>query len=210
MIITEIRKQQKGTGKYNVFIDWEYAFALSLQDIEYFKIKEGYTIPEETYEFIQKNLVYIKAQDTALYYIGYKMRTEQEVRKKLSNKEFSDTVVDDIMTFLNKYRYVDDKEYAEKYVKDRKRSNPRSVTVLKQELQNKGIAEEICLEALEEEEVDEKQGVSYWIQKKTKGGTVPVDEKKKMQLYNFLQRKGYHYSLIKEAMRELEEEDEEE
>ena len=89
MLVTAITQQKKDQTRYNVFIDGEYAFALPMQDILYFKLKEGKEVPEETVEYIQNSLIYIKAQDTALHYIGYKMRTVKEIRIKLEEKEFS-------------------------------------------------------------------------------------------------------------------------
>ena len=41
MLVTAITQQKKDETKYNVFIDGEYVFALPMQDILYFKLKEG-------------------------------------------------------------------------------------------------------------------------------------------------------------------------
>ena len=74
MLITAITQQKRDPSRYNIFIDGVYAFALPMQDILYFKLKEGQEAAEETIAFIRKNLIYIKAQDTALRFLGYKMR----------------------------------------------------------------------------------------------------------------------------------------
>ena len=65
MLITAITQQKRDPSRYNIFIDGVYAFALPMQDILYFKLKEGQEAAEETIAFIRKNLIYIKAQDTA-------------------------------------------------------------------------------------------------------------------------------------------------
>ena len=72
MLITAITQQKRDPSRYNIFIDGVYAFALPMQDILYFKLKEGQEAAEETIAFIRKNLIYIKAQDTALRFLGYK------------------------------------------------------------------------------------------------------------------------------------------
>ena len=64
MRITAITQQKRDPNRYNIFIDGVYAFALPMQDILYFKLKEGQEAAEETIAFIHKNLIYIKAQDT--------------------------------------------------------------------------------------------------------------------------------------------------
>ena len=121
MLVTAITQQKKDETRYNVFIDGAYAFALPMQDILYFKLKEGREVPEETVEYIQNSLIYIKAQDLALHYIGYKMRTVKEIRMKLEEKEFSEEVIEKVIAFLEKYGYADDREYCRKYRRRRRR-----------------------------------------------------------------------------------------
>lgn len=41
MRITAITQQKRDSSRYNIFIDGVYAFALPMQDILYFKLKEG-------------------------------------------------------------------------------------------------------------------------------------------------------------------------
>ena len=74
MIVTEIKQQKKDKSRYSVYIDGEFAFGLIMDDILYFKLKEGEEIPEEKYRYIMDTTVYIKAQDAAVSYLGYKMR----------------------------------------------------------------------------------------------------------------------------------------
>ena len=126
MRITAITQQKRDPSRYNIFIDGEYAFALPMQDILYFKLKEGQEAAEETIAFIRKNLIYIKAQDTALRFLGYKMRTVQEIRQKLLEKEFAEDVIAQVLAFLEKYGYADDREYCRRYIRERLRLKPKS------------------------------------------------------------------------------------
>ena len=135
--ITAITQQVHHPERYSVFIDNQFAFGLIMQDILYFKLKEGEEIAQQTYDFIQNELVYVQAQNVALNYIGYKMRTEIEVRKKLTSKEFSEDVVERVIDFLIKYHYVDDIKYCESYIKQRLRLSPRGKYVLKMELKQR-------------------------------------------------------------------------
>lgn len=200
MLVTAIVPQKKDENRQNIFVDGAFAFALVKQDVLYFKLKEGCEISQETYDFIQENLIYIKAQDTALYYLGYKMRTEAEVRKKLQEKEFSEDVIEKVMAFLAKYKYCNDKEYAVKFVKERLRLHPKGVYGLKMELRQKGIAEQWIAQALEETEIDETTDALMWIGKKTRGQDIKtLDEKQKRRIQAFLQRKGYRWQTIAEA-----------
>ncbi len=207
MMVTAVVQQKRNPEKQNIFIDGTFAFALTMQDVRYFKLKEGAVIAQETYDFIQENLIYIQAQDTVLHYLGYKMRTETELRRKLETKEFAPDVIARVMEFLKKYGYCNDRKYAESYVKERLRLQPRSAYLLKMELKQKGISEQIAQEVLAESNLDETADAVRWIVKKTKGN-LQLDEKQKKKLYGFLQRKGYHWDIIEEALRKAAEAEE--
>lgn len=205
MRVTAIEPQKRDPSRYNIFIDGEYAFALPMQDILYFKLKEGQEAAEETIEFIRKNLIYIKAQDTALHFIGYKMRTVQEIRRKLAEKEFAEETIEKVIAFLEKYGYADDREYCRKYIREKLRMKPKSGYALKIELKQRGISSRIIDEVMAETELDEAGDAFRWLEKKSRGQWPPEDDKKKKQLYDFLLRKGYSYDIIGEAFRQMEE-----
>lgn len=204
MLVTRVVPQKRDITKCNIYIDGEYVFALPPQDMEYFGIKEGKEVAEDTVSFIKKSLIYVQAQDVALRFIGYKMRTEKEVRQKLEENEFAEEVIEEVINFLCKYKYTDDREYAKRYIKERLRLNPRSAYALRMELLQRGVSEGICQEALADTEFSEIEDAVSWLERKTRGQW-PPDEKKKKQLYGFLQRKGYSYAVIKDAFEEMEE-----
>ncbi len=205
MLVTAITPQKRDETRYNIFIDGEYAFALPMQDILYFKLKEGQEAAEETIDFIRKNLIYIKAQDTALHFIGYKMRTVQEIRRKLAEKEFAEETIEEVIAFLEKYGYADDREYCRKYIREKLRMKPKSGYALKIELRQRGISSRIIDEAMGETEMDEAGDAFRWLEKKSRGQWPPENEKKKKQLYDFLLRKGYSYDIIGEAFQQMDE-----
>ncbi len=204
MQVTAITPQKRDETRFNIFIDGAYAFALPMQDILYFKLKEGKEVSEETVEFIQKNLIYIKAQDTALHFIGYKMRTGKEIRRKLEEKGFAEETIAEVMTFLEKYGYADDREYCCKYIKERLRLHPKSRYALGMELRQRGVSSKLIEEIMAETEMDEAGDAFRWLEKKWRGQW-PPEEKKKKQLQDFLLRKGYSYDMIREAFRQMEE-----
>lgn len=198
MKITAITQQVHHPDRYSIFIDDSFAFGLMMQDILYFKLKEGEEIAQEKFDFIQNELIYVKAQDIALHYIGYKMRTETEVRKKLQEKEFTEEIIERVLEFLIAYHYVDDIQYCKSYIKQRLNCNPKGSYALKMELRQKGIQESIICETLEQMELDEFGNAVKLLEKKC-SCLDKIDEKEKKRLFAFLQRRGYSYDIIKEA-----------
>ena len=198
MIITAITQQKNNKDRYSVFIDDNFAFGLIMQDIVYFKLKQGEEISQEKYDFIQNELIYIQAQDIALHYIAYKMRTEQEVRKKLFEKEYTEYIIERVIHFLIEYHYIDDMKYCKSYIKQRLQCNPKGVYVLKMELKQRGIKQSIIDKAIENSDIDELNDAIKLLQKKCLY-LDDIDEKNKKRLFAFLQRRGYSYDIIKEA-----------
>ncbi len=198
MIITAITQQKNNKDRYSVFIDDNFAFGLIMQDIVYFKLKQGEEISQEKYNFIQNELIYIQAQDIALHYIAYKMRTEQEVRKKLFEKEYTEYIIERVIHFLIEYHYIDDMKYCKSYIKQRLQYNPKGVYILKMELKQRGIKQSIIDKAIENSDIDELNDAIKLLQKKCLY-LDDIDEKNKKRLFAFLQRRGYSYDIIKEA-----------
>lgn len=205
MLVTEIKPQKRDETRYNIFIDGEYAFALPMEDILYFKLKEGCETSEETVRYIRQKLIYIRAQDAALHYIGYKMRTEEEICRKLREKDFAEDVISEVMEFLRKYGYADDHEYCEKFIRERLRLHPKSRYALRIELRQKGVAAKTIEAALGEAEIDEAGDALRWLEKKARNW--PPEGKEKKRLQDFLLRKGYSYDIIREAFLRMDEGD---
>lgn len=206
MIVTRIQQQVKHPERYSVFIDGKFEFGLVMTDILYFKLKENEEISKETYDFIVSNLVYIKAQDTAINYIGYKARTAHEVTLKLIEKEYADQIIERVLEFLKKYDYVNDKKYCDAYIRESIRLKPKGRFLLRMELKQRGVDESIIEETLNGSDIDEFEGAERLLRKKIKNFS-DLDEKERRRGISFLQRKGYSYDVIKEVFQICEQED---
>ncbi len=201
MTVTDIKKQKKDNGKYSVYIDGQYAFSLIAQDIEYFKIKIGNEISQSVYDYIVETVVYIKAQDTALKYLGYKMRTEKEVRKKLEQSDFSNDVIEKVMEFLLKYNYVNDYEYSMAFIRQCLKINPLGSYGICQKLRSYGVKSTTAEKAIADSEIDEYLYAKKLIDKKTSGKIFNSDADLK-KLQDFLLRRGFSYDIIKPVIDE--------
>lgn len=198
MIVTKIEKQKKDSSRYSVFIDDNFAFGLIMQDILYFKLEEGKEISEEKYNFILDSVVYIKAQAAAMTYLGFKARTEKEVRNKLSEKQFNLDITDRVIDFLKKYNYVNDRKYCDSYIKDSIRLKPKGRILLKYELSQRGVKDSIIEEAIFESELNEFEGAKTLLEKKL-SKVYEITPKEKKKAFDYLLRKGYSSDIIKEA-----------
>ena len=203
MTVTAIEQQKKDPDKYNVFVDGEFAFSLYMQDILFFKIKENEEIAEDKYSYIVNEVIYIKAQDKALNYLGFKMRTEKEIRDKLESYDYSENVIERVMEFLLKYNYIDDFKYAMSYIRQTQRLKPLGSYGIKMKLREYGVKDEIIENAILESELDEEEDAYSLLMKKI-GEKKELDEKEKKKYHDFLLRRGYSYDIIKEVFKRAE------
>lgn len=95
------------------------------------------------------------AMEVASNYLANRMRTVAEVRKRLIEKEFDETEIDETINNLIGLRYLDDYEYAKKYYEynaEKKRGSFRAI----RELEEKGVDKETIKFALEDFKFESK------------------------------------------------------
>lgn len=201
MLISRLESMEKARVK--VHIDGNDAFLLDKKEVEQFGLAEGMSITQDVYEQILEGTIYPKALQKALSILTYRDRSEQELRTKLSQAEYPDAVIDKVLIYVKNYGYLDEKRYIAAYI--RTRVNRKSKLVIKNELLQKGIPEEIIKEALLEEYGDDPEEdaelklIQKEIAKKIKDPeSLTYDQKQK--LIASLYRKGFDIGKIKQFL----------
>lgn len=154
---------------------------------------------------IRLEKAYSKAKDIAIYYLGYRARSEKEVVDKLSSKGYDKSIIDKVIDFLKEYDYVNDKKFADSYVRDKNRFKPVGRKKLAYELKQKGISNEIIDHVLDNTDLNELDSALRLIRKKAPNSTLDIKEKQK--IYQFLSRRGFDYYIIKQALEKFYAED---
>lgn len=142
-------------------------------------------------------------RECALSLLEYADRTEQELRQKLQDRGYSQEEIDEAVSFLMEYGYVNDAAYAERYI--RSRASCKSRRILRMELEKKGVAREVIDQELEEDRIDEKAQIRRFLGKKGYQPGEDSDPAKKRKIMAALARRGYPYDAIRSVMGELEE-----
>jgi len=195
MIVTKLEELKK--EKIKVYIDGEYHFLLYRKDVNAYKLHENEPISKDIYTDIIENIVLPRAKQKALAILKYMDRTEQELRQKLMQEQYTEDIIELAIEYVNSYHYLDDKRYACNYIRYKKDS--KSKRQLQMELSQKGFCKEYIEQAFEEEYDDENIAIQKAIAKKT----LDVDslsQKEKMKLANSLYRKGFKMDLIQKYL----------
>lgn len=87
--------------------------------------------------------------DAACRYLGYRPRSEHEIRVWLQRKEFPPGAVESTIAALKSRGLVDDAAFARYWRESRDSGSPRSRAALKSELARKGIDPDVASGALD-------------------------------------------------------------
>lgn len=196
MIVTKLEELSK--GKVKVYIDGEYHFLLYHKDIKIYKLQENELILEKVYEDIIQDTVLRRAKQKAMAILKYMDRTEQELKQKLKQAEYTDTIIESAIEYVKMFHYLDDERYAANYIRYKK--STKSKRQLQTELMQKGIRKEFIEQAFDDEYDDEDIAIQKAIAKKTLD-IESLSQEEKMKLASSLYRKGFKMDVIQKYMK---------
>jgi regulatory protein len=111
-VITQISEQKRRPNRRSVHLDGAFAFGCNLNVVAKFRLREGMTLSDEQVRQIQLGEVKQECFDGALKYLGSRLHSRSELRKKLMRREFGDAVVDAVLDDLARLGYLDDERFA--------------------------------------------------------------------------------------------------
>jgi len=202
MKITSIEKGKKPNEKYSVYVDDKFAFSIPEEDFIELNLYEKSELTEEEIRSIREHVLFKAAKKTAIRFLSLKYRSENEVRKKLSREGFSKDITDRVVSELRSMGYINDQIYAQKYLYDRSKLKPKSKRMLKYELINKGVNENIIDSILDNWELDDRN-LAISLVKKKFGKYDMNDEKIFRKAYAFLRHRGFDESIIFDVLKEF-------
>ena len=86
-------------------------------EIRKYRIEEGEDLPEEEYHEIFYQVIGKRAKKRAMHLLEKMDRTESNLREKLRMNGYPQELVDEAVDYVKRYHYIDDRRYAENYVR---------------------------------------------------------------------------------------------
>jgi len=144
-----------------------------------------------------------EAYKSAVRILGIREHNEQELRVKLSSKNYDEIVIDDVIETLKSYDYLSETRYAETFLRYRlkKGETPRFAA---QKAKQKGADPVVLALAVEEAE----QHFDIWsackdvLDKRDPMGLRKQDKRVWQRQMRYLQHKGYDINTILHVMNE--------
>lgn len=190
MYIEQIEILEK--GRRRILFENGMELLLYRGDVRGYELKEGMDIPEELYHKLLYEVVGKRARKRAMHLLEKMDRTEYQLREKLC-RHYPQEVVEDAISYVKGYHYIDDLHYACNYVSCQKEKKSRRR--IRQDLMKKGVNRGIIDQALEMEgNSDEREAIRILLEKK--GYREDMERQEAYKLYQFLLRRGYQSSDI--------------
>ncbi|MEZ3434628.1 MAG: recombination regulator RecX [Lachnospiraceae bacterium] len=199
MIVTGTEAVTK--TKYKVYIDGQFAFVLYKGELSRYQVQEGREITKETCDRIRGEVLVKRAKLRAMHLLNAMGRTESQLREKLTQGGYPEDVVDEALSYVKSFGYVDDVNYARSFTDSRKdKKSRREIEML---LKGKGISGEDIEKAMEEcyGEDTAMQAVRKLMKKRRYiPGESSYEEKQRFMAY--VMRKGFSYDDVCRALEE--------
>lgn len=148
-------------------------------------------------ERMEKSTEYIKARDKAIRYILYKSRTSYEVFNKLSELEFNEAIINQVIRDLIDLEYINDEEYVKKFIESKKKLKKLSKSMIKLKLKSKGIPNELIEKYIFD--FSDIDAIKKVLDKKKFSLDMEYNEINKIKAY--CMRKGFSMSDINSAIK---------
>lgn len=197
--ITKIQAQKR-PGRYNIFVDNQFAFGVSEEVLVHFQLQKGMEIPQKLQEEIISSEKVEKAYLQALNYLSYGMRTERQISDYLRKKEF-DEEIPGALNKLKELKLIDDLEYSKSFVRTGAKISKKGPKRLRLDLLTKGVKEsdieQAILEYSSEWQFENARELAekYFEKQKGTSGKEAINKTK-----NHLLNKGYSFDVIQQAI----------
>jgi regulatory protein len=193
--ITSLEVQKRNKERVNVYLDGEYAFAVTV--VVAAGLRKGQFLNDAEIEQFKDQDEQNRAYYHAIFYLGFRARSRAELERYLRDKGYSAPVIAATMDRLRAEEYLDDTAFAQTWVEERERFNPKSARALRYELKQKGLDETAIEDALTG--LDEDESAWRALEGKLRQWQKLEEPDFKKKALGFLSRRGFSYSVARGA-----------
>ncbi len=192
--ITALRIGKGRKKRVNVFLDDRFAFSLEAEVV----IKEGLQVGQELsasqIEALANSDHFHRCLNVATHYLGYRPRSEFEVRERLQRRGFDDNTIGVVIARLKEQGLVDDMDFARFWKENRDAFSPRSQWLTRLELKQKGVTDDIIEEVVGT--IDDGDSAYRAALSKARRLSRSDYQDFRHRLGEYLKRRGFGYGVI--------------
>ncbi|MFH0856008.1 MAG: regulatory protein RecX [Candidatus Omnitrophota bacterium] len=144
-----------------------------------------------------------KARDYAFFLLKFRLRSENELIRRLKLKKIPEETIKEVVSFLKEKRFIDDNVFAKAWVSSRLKK-PLGLRRIKQELMQKGLDKE-TIEAQIAGVKDYSEGQTVLALARERLSRLKGSDQvtSKRRVYAFLLRRGFSPEVVIDALNQL-------
>jgi regulatory protein len=198
----EITGVRERSNRARIFVDGEFWAEVDAGVAIELGLREGSAFSSEELDGARVAGERPLAMGRALNLLGYRARSESEIRERLGGYGYAGETIEAVVVRLEELGYLDDAEFARLKAREKaRRYGPRRVS---EELRKSGVGEALAREVVEEEfagrsEVEEARSAAA---RRYNGRGSDAEARR---VYGFLVRRGYSAEVCTQVAREYRE-----
>ncbi len=196
MIVTKIERW-KGK-KHHIYIDEAFTFSLYDKELCQFHIQEGIEISKDVIMHILDTIIFKRAKERALFLLERKPLSIHMMRMKLKDNGYSGYTIEQVISFLERYHYLDDEEYVRIYISTY--SLKKSRKQIENELFYKGISRDLIDIYFDENTYSEQCCFEKQFRKYIRSKNME-DYSDRQKVFRYFYGKGFSVSLIEKYIK---------
>ena len=204
--ISKIERASKSKPLYHIYADDTLLLTVSEETLIRFTLSKGQIISQEQLDAIRRYDQVQRCVQQALRYLSRRGHFVRELQRKLKQKGFETSVIEQAVAYLRDKNYLNDEQLSDLFIKDGINLKKYGPLLLKKKLLEKGVAPEIIEGRLQKAYPKElqEQTARALSEKKIKSFT-PRDsvQKRRQKLAAFLQQRGFGWDIIQVMLAQL-------
>ncbi|MBN2041732.1 MAG: RecX family transcriptional regulator [Spirochaetes bacterium] len=202
--ITEIRY----TDSYiRIDLDTGETFKMSPEVYSMYSVSREQVLDTALYQQLKEESDRWQCRQKALNYLAMRSHSAQEMKTYLYKKGFSKDIIDEILAGLKDAGYIDDYDFAVRFINSKIKSRVVGENLLKRDLYKKGVSREIINKAIKATEAGNTDINDIYDLALKKLCSLENRKNKTAKLVYFLQQKGFSESRVRQIIDRLKNEE---
>ena len=199
--IIKIKRSKRYSDRIIITLDNKSVFRIPEDAFVLSPLKVGDIVSLNNIKKYDKKMRIQEARDASYRLLSYRMRSVNELKKRLQDKSFLPDEIDPVIKYLLKLNYLNDLEFARVFSREKVKIKKIGPILLKSELFKYTLDAELIEKVIDEiyNQYDVHDLIVSHLIKKKIIKNKPLDNKDKKRLNNFLIRKGFNWDQINDV-----------